>query len=111
MADYKTLHGTNIETVSSDPSNPINGQVWYNSTDQKVKGFTSNPAGSWAEGNNLNTARQRHAAAGTQTAALGFGGKNASDSQTDVTEKYLERARCTWTNPRDWGYVPPSQFN
>ena len=30
---------------------------------------------------------------------------------TDVTEKYLERARCTWTNPRDWGYVPPSQFN
>ena len=74
MADYKTLHGTNIETVSSDPSNPVNGQVWYNSTDQKVKGFTTNPAGSWAEGNNLNTARQRHAAAGTQTAALGFGG-------------------------------------
>ena len=98
MADYKTLHGTNIETVSSDPSNPINGQVWYNSTDQKVKGFTSNPAGSWAEGNNLNTARQRHAAAGTQTAALSFGGKNASDSQTNVTEKY---DGTSWTEVGD----------
>ena len=38
MATYKEIHGTNIEVVSSDPSNPVNGQVWYNSTDQKLKG-------------------------------------------------------------------------
>ena len=45
MANYKDIHGTNIETVASDPSNPVNGQVWYNSTDQELKGFTSNQAG------------------------------------------------------------------
>ena len=70
MADYKTLHGTNIETVSSDPSNPVNGQVWYNSTEQKVKGFTTSPAGAWASGGALNTARGEHGTTGTQTASL-----------------------------------------
>ena len=38
MADYKTLHGTNIDTVSSDPDNPVKGQVWYNTTSQALKG-------------------------------------------------------------------------
>ena len=76
MAEYKQIHGTNIETVSSDPSNPINGQVWYNSTDQVLKGFTSTPAGTWATSNALNVARSSLSAQniGIQTAALCVGG-------------------------------------
>ena len=76
MAEYKQLHGTNIETVASDPSNPINGQVWYNSTDQVLKGFTSTPAGTWATSNALNVARSSLSAQniGIQTAALCVGG-------------------------------------
>jgi len=76
MAEYKQLHGTNIETVSSDPSNPINGQVWYNSTSQTIKGFTSTPAGTWATSNALNVARSSLSAQniGIQTAALAVGG-------------------------------------
>ena len=76
MANYKDIHGTNIETVSSDPSNPINGQVWYNSTDQVLKGFTSTPAGTWATSNALNVARSSLSAQniGIQTAALCVGG-------------------------------------
>ena len=74
MATYKEIHGTVIETVTSDPSNAVNGQVWYNSTDQVLKGFTSNPAGTFSSGGNLNTARNGLAGAGTQTAALAFGG-------------------------------------
>tara|TARA_R100000152_G_scaffold2397_1_gene806 strand:+ start:1879 stop:2205 length:327 start_codon:yes stop_codon:yes gene_type:complete len=27
------------------------------------------------------------------------------------TEKYLENAKGLWTNPSDWGYVKPSEFN
>ena len=57
MATYKEIHGTVIETVTSDPSNPVNGQVWYNSTDQVLKGFTSNPAGSWASASAMSTTR------------------------------------------------------
>ena len=54
MAEYKDIHGTNIETVASDPSNPIVGQMWYNSTSRTLKGFILSPA-SWATGGNINS--------------------------------------------------------
>ena len=28
-----------------------------------------------------------------------------------ATEKYLQSAIDLWTNPEDWGYTPPSEFN
>ena len=76
MANYKDIHGTNIETVTTDPSNPVTGQIWYNSTEQKLKGFTSSPAGTWATSNNLNVGRSSLSAQniGIQTAALCVGG-------------------------------------
>ena len=78
MANYRNIHGINIETVSSNPDNPANGQVWYNSTDQKLRGNAQTTAGAWASGGNLNTTKARHAASGTQTAALAFGGENVT---------------------------------
>ena len=29
----------------------------------------------------------------------------------ELTESYLQLAKGLWTNPQDWGYVPPSKFN
>ena len=74
MTTYKDIHGTQVEVRSDDPSNPVNGQVWYNTTDLKLRGHTLNPAGAWATGGNMNTARYTMGATGTQTAALGFAG-------------------------------------
>ncbi len=71
MADYKAIKGWTIQTVSSDPSNPIAGQVWYNSTLGKIKAAG---ASGWATGGNLNTARAAGIGAGTQTAALHISG-------------------------------------
>ena len=77
MAVYKDIRGTHITTVANDPPAPVNGQMWYNSTSQTMKGFTSNPAGSWATGGDLNTGRAYLGSAGTsQTASLAFGGYN-----------------------------------
>ena len=45
MSEYKNIIGTHIKTVTTDPPNPENGQMWYNSTTKVVKGFTANPAG------------------------------------------------------------------
>jgi len=44
MATYITLHGIQIETIAGDPANPVEGQVWYNSTTATLKGYngTSN---------------------------------------------------------------------
>ena len=55
MGTYKEIRGTHIVSVTSDPPSPVNGQMWYNSTDKVIKGFTSNPAGSWSSGGALNT--------------------------------------------------------
>ena len=30
MTTYKEINGTDITVVSSDPSNPLLGEVWYN---------------------------------------------------------------------------------
>ena len=99
MANYKDIHGTQIETVSSNPDNPANGQVWYNSTDQALRGFTSNPAGAWSTQPSLNTARFQGAGAGTQTSALAFGGEaNQSPSQSDHTESWNG---TSWTEVND----------
>ena len=74
MAEYKDIHGTNIETVTSDPSNPIVGQMWYNSTSRTLKGFILSAA-SWASGGNFNADGHFQAGgAGIQTAGLITGG-------------------------------------
>ena len=39
MSTYKELYGFRVEVVSSNPSNPLEGEVWYNSTLGQLKGF------------------------------------------------------------------------
>ena len=75
MTTYKTIRGTHIKTVTTDPPAPVNGQMWYNSTTRVMKGFTSSPVGSWSSGGSLNTARFGAAGLGIQTAALMAGGQ------------------------------------
>ena len=75
MTTYKEIRGTHIVSVTSDPPSPVNGQMWYNSTDKVVKGFTSNPAGTWATITALNTARGLGSLAGTATSAWFAGGE------------------------------------
>ena len=74
MTTYKEIRGTNIEAVASDPSNPVEGQVWYNTTTNVVKGFGKSTVAAWSTGNNLNTARGYLGGTGIQTAALAIGG-------------------------------------
>jgi hypothetical protein len=44
MATYITTKGMSVQVLSADPSNPTEGQVWYNTTTNKLKGYngTSN---------------------------------------------------------------------
>ena len=94
MTTYKEINGTNIEAVSSDPANPVLGQVWYNTTTGVVKGLGQATAGSWATGGSLNVARSFMAGTGiSNSAALAFGGTtgpmsalNESYNGTSFTE-------------------------
>ena len=102
MAEYKGIHGTKIQNYTSDPTNPILGQVWYNETSQTMKFQSVTTAGSWATGGNLNTARWFASnGSGTQTAGLIFGGFKApppAGIMTGETESYNGSA---WTEVND----------
>jgi len=74
MAEYINIKGTNRQVLSSDPSNPTIGQIWYNTTSNTLKGSLFQSAGSWATGGALSSARQKSGGAGTQTAGLIFAG-------------------------------------
>ena len=97
MATYKEIRGTHVLSVTSDPPSPVNGQMWYNSTDKVVKGFTSNPTGTWSSGGSMNTAREKLAGNGTQTAALAIGGE-IPPTLYDNTESYNG---SSWTEVAD----------
>ena len=96
MATYKDIHGTNIEVVSSDPSNPVEGQVWYNSSSGALKGASVTTAGAWSSGGNLNTGRSHFQGGGgsSSDAALACGGLPA----TAKTEAYNG---SSWTEVAD----------
>jgi hypothetical protein len=97
MATYKGIQGFTIQNLSADPSNPIEGQVWYNSTSNVWKVEEATTAGAWASGGNMNTARYSLGGAGTQTAALAFGGETFPPTIYETaTEEYDGSA---WTNP------------
>ena len=39
MATYIELKGIEIQVIAGDPANPVEGQVWYNSTSATLKGY------------------------------------------------------------------------
>jgi len=85
MTTYKEIRGSQIEAVATDPTYPVDGQVWYNTTSNVLKGNRGYSA-AWATGGTLNTARYVLAGAGTQTLGLAFGGE--VPPYTANTEKY-----------------------
>ena len=96
MATYRAIKGLEIQSQSSDPANPLKGQVWYNTTGGvlKVAG-----AGAWSSGGNLLTGSENAYAsnAGTQTACIVFGG-GENGAEVGPTQSYNG---STWTEVAD----------
>ena len=95
MSTYSQIFGGKVNVVASDPSNPINGQVWYNSTSKVVKFREVLQTGVWATGGNMTTARQGLAGCGTQTAGLCFGG--IATVALTATQEYTGATNVTRT--------------
>ena len=74
MSTYYQIFGGKVNVVSADPSNPIEGQMWYNTTTEVLKYRVGLIPAAWSSGGNLGSPRNTLAGAGTQTAGLGFGG-------------------------------------
>jgi len=98
MADYKEIVGTKVKAISANPSDPTNGQVWYNSTDEVLRYKKANVAGAWSAGGNLNTGRLAGGMFGTQTASIYFGGAVSFSTTKDIVESYNG---SSWTEVAD----------
>jgi len=77
MTTFKELRGTAIQAVSSDPTYPEEGQIWYNSSSGTLKGYQLANVNAWAAGGNYPVTMNGNAAAGTQTAAVSWSGYGA----------------------------------
>jgi hypothetical protein len=91
MAAYTGIQGQNILIVSSDPANPTEGQIWYNTTSNLLKGYQY-IAGSWASGGNLPTANRLSSGFGVQTDAV-----NAAGFGTTVLSSTSKYNGTSWT--------------
>ena len=81
--------GGGFEKVASDPPSPTEGDIWYNTTSNTVKGYVlSLTAAAWASGGNLNTARDRAGNAGTKTAGLLMSGSIYPNVFKSEVEEY-----------------------
>ena len=88
MPDFRTIRGLYIKHASSDPSNLVEGDIWYNTTTQTLKIAPQLP-GTWAAGENVPAAVRDNGGFGTTTAAAYFGGYKASASaKQDETFEY-----------------------
>ena len=107
MTTYKGINGFAVQSVASDPSPLDEGQVWYNNATYAFKLAALTTSGTWAAGGNLTTSLWAVGGAGTQTAALGFGGYNGT-SMSNVTQTYNG---TSWTNVPElllYQICPPS---
>jgi len=97
MATYEEIHGRRVNVVSSNPSNPQEGEVWYNSTLGQLKGYVLGTA-VWTTGGALNTKRSA-TIAGTVSAGLASFGyvypPSSPEGSSILTEEYNGTA---WTN-------------
>jgi len=93
MATYKGIKGFTIQTIAGDPPAPAQGQVWYNTTSNVLKGYLT-VTGAWSSGGALNTPRNGSAGAGiSQDSALCIAGTSGPTLQNQA-ELY---DGSTWT--------------
>jgi hypothetical protein len=91
MTIYTGLQGQTILITDTDPTTPIEGQIWYNTTSNLLKGRIALTAG-WASAPNLNTGRGDGGGFGIQTAAISAGGYISG--ATGATESF---SGTSWT--------------
>ena len=73
MSTYKGIRGLKVRDYITNPDNPIEGQLWYNTTSNVAKYRIPNLLTSWRTDLSLNTARSGLGSSGGPTSALAFG--------------------------------------
>jgi len=84
MSTYKEIVGKKIKSLSSDPSDSADGQMWYNTTTQKLRGLALLEA--WVSSSNMPTATGGAGSGGTVSSS--FYATGSTPSATSATFHY-----------------------
>ena len=98
MGNYKTEHGLQIKNRSSDPANPIEGEIWYNTTAGTLK--VAPLIETWSSGAAHPTANRHGFASGTLTAGLyasGYVGPVPPPAANNFLAGTFEYDGSSWT--------------
>jgi len=98
MADYININGNNIPIRASDPSNPIVGEIWYNTTTNALKGQALSTVGTFASAPSLPVVRAgtMFSVGSTQDAVLSVG-SNPLGPPPDYTNRTDVYDGTSWT--------------
>ena len=111
MSTYKGIKGFSVKYLSADPPVANEGQVWFNSTDGKLKVFGPVAGGTaWATGDNLSVAQSAARAAGTVTSAVIFGGNTAADNPFGGSNDTQSYNGTAWSTEPDMPYYTAAHF-
>lgn len=88
MADYININGNNIPIRASDPSNPITGEIWYNTTTNALKGQVFLTAAVFTSATALPGSRDFGTGGGASQNAAWIGGGDAGGPLTSTTFLY-----------------------
>ena len=86
MSTYKAIVGKKIKSVSSDPTDSVDGQMWYNTATQSLRGLAISEA--WSSAPNLGTGGYLAGSFGTQTAGVKLGGTYYPNTPMANVEHY-----------------------
>jgi hypothetical protein len=101
MATYSTVKGFNIQSHASDPSNPSDGEVWYNTTSKSLKGYGALGPSSWASTTAMNTGRSASVSAAPTSTAILIASGTGPPAEPGNTLKVEEWNGTTWTEKTD----------
>jgi hypothetical protein len=111
MSTYKGIKGFSVKYLSADPPVTNEGQVWYNSTDGKLKVFGQVAGGTaWATGDNLSVGQSAARAAGTVTSAVIFGGNTTADNPFGGSNDTQSYNGTAWSTEPDMPYYTAAHF-
>ena len=86
MSTYKAIVGKKIKSVSSDPTESADGQMWYNTTTQSLRGLAIIEA--WSSAAPLGSGGYLAGSFGTQTAGVKVGGTFYPNTPMSNVEHY-----------------------
>ena len=103
MADYKAIHGKNIQHLASDLDNAEGeGEIWFNTASSDFKTIVK-VAGVWATSHAINTARSDFGSASDSPASTGLTIGGHPTTHKSIVEEYngtswSEEADSKWSS-------------